>query len=301
MRDGRAVTVVVVTFNSAGVLGPFLDALPSAMASVERWELILVDNASSDSTLGIARSHPTAARIVALDENRGYAAGLNAGVRTAPDADAYLFVNPDVRLGPRAAVRLLTALDEPQVGIAVPRLHDAEGRLSWSLHREPTIRRALGEALVGGGRAGRSARWGEVITTPESYEATQIVDWASGAVMMVAADCLRQVGPWDESFFLYSEETEFCLRARDAGWRVMYRSDAPSVHLGGESGDSAFLRSILTVNRVELYRRRHGRVRTTAFHCAVITNEALRAMGSRAASRAALLALIRPSRRYQVS
>ncbi len=112
--------------------------------------------------------------------------------------------------------------------------------------------------------------------------------------MLVSRRCLEQVGPWDETFFLYSEETEFALRARDAGFALRYVPDAVATHLGGERHTSSQLWALLTVNRVRLYARRHGPIRTAAFWSAVTLNEALRALAGRGVHRAALRALLRP-------
>ena len=154
---------------------------------------------------------------------------------------------------------------------------DGDGAVLRSLRREPTVLRAVGEAVVGGERAGRYRHWGEVVSDPDSYTHAKEADWATGAAMLVSRECLAAVGPWDESFFLYSEEVDFALRARDRGFRLRYEPAAGAVHLGGESGIDPALWALLTRNRIRLYRARHGRVRTAAFTGAVVLNEAVRA------------------------
>jgi len=112
--------------------------------------------------------------------------------------------------------------------------------------------------------------------------------------MALSRTCVDQVGPWDESFWLYSEETDYCLRARDAGYRTRYVSDAYAVHLESDSHSDAHLWSTLTVNRVRFYRRRHGRFSSACFQGAVMMNEAVRGLAGRGASRTALAALVKP-------
>ena len=109
--------------------------------------------------------------------------------------------------------------------------------------------------------------------------------------MLMHRRCIERVGSWDESYFLYSEETDYCLRARDAGLSVQYCPESHATHLGGESGTSPELWAVLTCNRVRFYRSRHGAVRSAAFRAAVMLNEAIRALGGRATNRAALRAL----------
>lgn len=126
------------------------------------------------------------------------------------------------------------------------------------------------------------------------YRRPTRADWATGALMALSADCLAACGAWDESFFLYSEETEYCLRARDHGYATQLEPTAEAVHLGGDSQVSPRLWTLLTLNRVRLYGRRHGAVATACFRGAVFLREASRAALGRKASRAAAAALLRP-------
>ena len=103
---GRAaIDVVVVTFNSAGVIAGLLDSLPTGMSGLD-WRLIVVDNGSRDSTLELVRRHPTVAEIVELPVNGGFAAGVNRGLVETDRDRAVLILNPDVRLAARCARRL---------------------------------------------------------------------------------------------------------------------------------------------------------------------------------------------------
>ncbi len=291
--DRPRVALVVVTYNSRDLIDGFLQALPAAVEDLDV-ELVAVDNASGDGSADAVHAAAPDATVVRLGANRGYAAGLNAGIRAAADPDAVLVLNPDIRLGPGSVRRLLTAAGEPGAGIAVPRMTDPSGALVPSLRRDPSVRRALGEALLGGRRAGRFEGWGEMVTDPSAYIYPVRADWAVGAAMLVTRDCLDAVGAWDESLFLYSEETDYCIRARENGFDVRYEPGAEAVHIGGDAHVSPRLWALLTVNRVRLYRRRHGPVRSLAFRVAVMINEALRALAGRQVSRAALAALVTP-------
>lgn len=286
------VAVIVVTYNSERLLPDFLSSLDEAMQDIARWQLVIVDNASADASVATARQLAPDAHVLALACNRGYAAGLNAGLRAVPDADSYLFLNPDARLRRGCAHALVRCLATAGTGIAVPRLHDEHGRMLPSLRREPTLARAAGEAVLGGRRAGAHPRLGELITDAAAYEQTRVVDWATGAVMLVSAACLAAVGQWDESFFLYSEETDFALRARDAGFATRYCPGGAALHIGGEVHASPRLYAILTLNRLRLFRRRHQRGEAVLYWCCLAVNELARC-GDRV-HRRALRALLRP-------
>jgi N-acetylglucosaminyl-diphospho-decaprenol L-rhamnosyltransferase len=297
MTAGRPkVAVVVVTWNSAEPLAGLLASLDAGLEGVAH-QLVVVDNDSADDTVAVARRLVPDCRIVQTGRNAGYAAGINAGLAVAEPYDAVLVLNPDVRLSPGCVAALHRELGDG-VGIAVPLIRHDDGTIARSLRREPTIGRALGDALLGA-RAGRVAWLGETVLDDAEYHRPTVCDWATGAVMLISAECAAACGPWDESFFLYSEETEFALRARDRGLRTRFVPGAEVVHSGGESRVSPRLWSLLTVNRVRLYRKRHSAPATAVFWSAVLLREGSRALlGQRRSRRAvaALLGLSRPGR-----
>jgi N-acetylglucosaminyl-diphospho-decaprenol L-rhamnosyltransferase len=284
------VTVSVVTFNSADVLPGLLSSLPSGLDGLS-WRLVVADNDSVDDTVAVVGQLMPDATIVRMGCNAGYAAGVNAAIAAGGEAAAFLVLNPDVRLGQGSVRRLLSALDEPGVGIAVPRLSGAQGQLIPSLRREPSLLRALADATVGAERAGRWGTLGEVITNPADYLRPRTADWAEGSTQLVGASCLRACGPWDESYFLYSEETDFHLRARDAGFALRFVPDATAEHLEGDSAASPRLWALLTANRVMLFGRRHGVAATWAYRAILMLREGSRSLLGRATSRAAFRVL----------
>lgn len=292
-----SVAVVVVTFRSAPLLPDLFRSLPAAMAGIPDYEVVIVDNASGDDTLAVARECAPGARVVALDANRGYAAGVNAGIKAAGAHDAVLILNPDIRLHPGSGPALLRTLQQPAVGIAVPRIVGEDNQLQHSLHRRPSVLRAWAEALIGGKLAGRIPLLGETIVDSASYQRPTRAAWASGAAMMVSTVCSRAVGDWNEAYFLYSEETDFCLRAGDAGFRTQLAPAAEVVHIGGEMSSSPRLWAMQAWNRVRLYRSRHGAMATAAFRAGVVANEALRAVLGRRIHRAGLASVLSPGAR----
>jgi len=255
----------------------------------------VADNGSSDGSVPLVRDRAPAATVVLMGRNAGYAAGINAAVRAAPPHAEVLVLNPDVRLMPGCVAELRTAM-QPGVGIAVPRLLDGAAQPVNSLRREPTVLRAWADALIGARRAGRYRSLGETVTDRKVYERPATADWATGAVLLIGAECWDRCAPWDESFFLYSEETDFALRARDAGFVTRYAPSAQAMHLGGGSATSPRLWPLLTLNRVRLFSRRNGRIRTLAYWAALVAREASRSLLGKEASRAAVRALLSPRR-----
>ena len=295
VSNAPTVTLVVVTYNSAPLLRDFFAALPAANAGVDEVAVVVADNASSDDTLDVVRRHAPEATVVSLGANKGYSAGINAALEAVPPSRAAYVLNPDIRLGAGSVRTLLDGLDQPRTGITVPRLYDEQGNTAPSLRREPSPLRALAAAVIGGERAGRAGKLGELVYDPARYEVPGVYDWATGAAMMISRRCMDAIGPWDESFFLYSEETEYALRARDAGFLLRYVPEATAVHIGGECHTNPDLWALSNLNRVRLYARRHGRTSTLAFRGALVLNEGIRsASGDRRPHRAAFRALLRP-------
>jgi N-acetylglucosaminyl-diphospho-decaprenol L-rhamnosyltransferase len=290
-----SVALIVVTYNSAELLPDFFAALPAALDGVDGYEVIVADNASADATLAVARECWPEATIVARDTNGGYSAGINSGLAAMEPGSHALILNDDIRLGP-GSVRLLVDALGDGVGITVPRLVDGEGRLLHNLRREPSIGRALGEALLGR-HAGRWSATGEIVGDPAEYERSRTADWASGCAWLISAECLAEVGPWDESLFLYAEDTEYALRARDHGFTLLFVPEAHAVHLVGPSHRNPRLWAMSVWNRYRLYRRRHGAVPSFFFRTSLALGEALRALAGRKVHRAGLAALLFASAR----
>ncbi len=288
------VVVVVVTYNSAALVADLAASLRVGMDGIP-WRLVVVDNASSDGTVAAVRDALPDAEVVTMARNVGYAAGINAGAAQMGTGRALLVLNPDVRVSPGCVPALLAALDDPGVGVAVPRLLDGNGILVPSMRREPTLLRALADAVLGAERAGRIATLGEVVTDADEYERAQPTDWAEGSTQLISGECWRRCGPWDESFFLYSEETDFYLRVRDHGFTSRYVPTAMAVHLGGESTTSPRLWSMLVANRVKLFADRNGPVSSAAYWVALLVREGSRAALGRRTSRRAVRTLLSPT------
>lgn len=287
------VVVVCVTYNSARVIGDLLAALPLALDAVPRCRVVLTDNASTDGTTDMVRHLAPWVEVLPAGYNAGYAGGINLALRRHPPRRAVYVLNPDTVPSPGSVATLLRAVEEnPSVGVAIPRILGHDDRLQLSLRREPTICRALGEAVLGGRRAARFPLLGETVADASRYRDGAGADWATGAALLISRSAIDAAGEWDERFFLYSEETDYCLRLRDAGFELRLVESAEVVHRGGDQTTSAPLWALATVNRTRLYRKRHGRARSTVYWAAVLVNEAARAAAGRPLHRTAVKALL---------
>jgi N-acetylglucosaminyl-diphospho-decaprenol L-rhamnosyltransferase len=259
--------IIIVSYNSARHIDRLLDSLPAATCGL-RTRCLVVDNNSHDGTSSIVRSRDHVLTVEA-DRNLGYAGAINLGRSLAGPCSSLLILNPDLVLGPGAVVQLHRALDQG-VGVTVPTLLNDDGSLYRSLRREPSLTRALGEALFGSRWPGRPGWLSETIRDPVAYQYPRDVAWAGGAALLVSAPCDEVVGDWDDGrFFLYSEDTDFAARVRRRGYRVRYVPAAQARHVGGGSGRSAALGALMAVNRIRYYDKYHRRPATWLFWAAV--------------------------------
>lgn len=282
------VAAVVVTYNSADHIGALLDSVAPAMGDLA-YSVAVVDNGSSDATLDILEARGDC--IVVRSANVGYAGGMNRGVRASPRAGSILILNPDATLDEGSIPVLLATLRRPGVGIVAPRTREADGSLSPTLRRGPTMARVGGLSFTG------RPMFAERIEDPDEYLTEHEVDWAVGAVLLVDRACYDRLGGLDESYFLYSEETDFSLRAKDAGWATVYTPAAGAMHVGGGSGESATTHTMKQLNRIRLYRRRRGTGRASIYFAATVLLEVRRALMGHDKSWPTVRALLRPSER----
>ena len=281
--------IVVVTFNSEEVIGDCLQSLADETRALDA-EVVVVDNGSADSTCAVVASARPHVRILRSSGNLGYAGALNLALQEIPGNCAVVVSNADIRICPGTLTALLTASTSPSVGMVVPRIVDGAGKTQASLRRTPTAARAWSDALLGG-----SLGRGEVIAVDARYGTAHDCDWATGAFALITPAGRRAVPYWDESYFLYSEETEAMLRMGRMGLRIRYEPRAIVCHTGGQMEVDPRLWRLQVRNRIAWFRRHHGPARSMLFQSALVTNEAIRAPRNRV-HRAGLMAALAPGR-----
>ncbi len=224
MTDASA---VVVTYNALPWLEQCLD-------SVRGVETVVVDHGSSDATVAFVHERFPDVLIVE-EENRGLAFGWNTGV--ARTTGRYvLLLNSDAWLHEGALAALVAFADEhPDAAVVGPRLRNLDGTLQRSVRGFPTLWRLATEYLFLRKLAPRSRLLNAFYASGFAHDETREADFLMGAVLLVRRDAIDEVGPADDSFFLFSEETDWCFRFREAGWKVVFFPGAEATHVSGAS------------------------------------------------------------------
>jgi GT2 family glycosyltransferase len=255
---GSFVSAVIVHYKTPD------DTLAAARAVEETApaaEIVVVDNASGDRVAEELERRIPGARLIREPVNRGYGAACNRGARGS-SRPFLLFLNSDAQVRPGAVARLEEALEgDPLAAAAGPRLLDSAMRPQSSIRLLPTPWRIFcessGLAFLAGGR---EPFGGHTATRQDHGPGLRLavaVEALMGAALLVRRSDFEAVGGFDESFFLYAEETDLMRRFRDAGRRVLFVPEAEVVHAGGRSGGDRLFGQ-LHASLIRYVRKHHG-------------------------------------------
>jgi GT2 family glycosyltransferase len=270
------ISVVIVSFNTRELLHGCLDSLRACALPLH---VVVVDNASRDGSAAMVRERFPNVALVALDENSGFAAGTNAGLRRVMSSgrlisselktqnsklDYLLLLNPDTVVHPGAIEALAAFLDaHPRVGAVGPRLLNTDGTVQPAAFRFPTLSMTAldlfppGEVLPG--RLYNSWWHGRYPQEPTAC-APFPIDHPLGACILARRDVIEQVGMLDEQFFMYAEEVDWCYRVRQAGWAIWQEPRACVTHVGG-AATSQFrsrMQIALYASRLRFFRKHYS-------------------------------------------
>lgn len=253
-------SIIIVNWNTKDLLADCLESLIGIQQSVR--EVIVVDNASMDGSAGMVYAHFPWVTLIESPDNLGFAAGNNLALHHAT-GKYVLLLNPDTVVTEGAIERLWQALAaQSKAGIAGAQLLNADGSLQRSIgvfpslwSELPLINRCLGPV-----------RGDAQVSTPDGDLTVQSVDWVSGACLMIKREVVEDIGLLDESFWLYTEETDWCYRARAAGWDVLLVPQAQVYHLARAASGQRYVFTMLHFHqsRVRFVHKYYGPIYASA-------------------------------------
>jgi N-acetylglucosaminyl-diphospho-decaprenol L-rhamnosyltransferase len=237
----RKVLVIIVNYRSAELTLRALWSLAGERGDPSfELTVFVVENASGEEAelqRGIEAHYGDFARLILSPINGGFGAGNNLGLKTAFDLgivpDYVHMLNPDTEVKPGAIGSLVRFMDaHPNAGISSGSFEHQDGS-PWPIaFRFPSI----ASELETGFRFRLVSRFlGKRAVARTMGEEPELIDWCSGASMMVRREVLESVGGFDERFFLYFEEVDLCMRIKEAGWEIWYVPESRVMHVRGQS------------------------------------------------------------------
>ncbi len=262
MNSGAALdlSVCIVSWNTRSDLRAALAAV-YACEGEAAFEVIVVDNASTDGSPQMVRRDFPRVQLIENRVNRGFAAGNNQALRRARGR-CCLLLNSDAVVHGGAFAAVVRFMDaHPEAGAVGLRVHNPDGTLQYSCRRFPRLATGLFRK-VPLGRLIPDNRWNrEYLMSDWRHDEVREVDWVSGAAMCLRAQALARVGLFDEGYFMYCEDVDWCYRARRAGWKTYYLPAAVVTHAIGRSTDLRPLRMVREFHRsmYRFYRKHYAR------------------------------------------
>ncbi len=208
-------------------------------------DVVVVDNASSDASAEMVKTEFPDVRLIEAGANLGFSGGNNLSYADL-DAPYSLLLNSDATLRPGSLSTLLRFADaNPQAGIIGPKVLNPDGSLQYSCRRWPTFAAGVFRNVYLGKLFPGNRPASDYLMQDFDHAHTRDVDWVSGCALLIRRDCLEKIGPLDDkTFFMYCEDMDWCLRAHQADFRVVYYPDSQVTHAIGRSSDKAADRMI---------------------------------------------------------
>jgi GT2 family glycosyltransferase len=232
-------SICIVTLNACQYLRDCLESLAAHPTSLPT-KIIVVDNASSDGTQAMLAQDYPHITLIQNEKNEGFARPANQAMRCA-SGRYFLLLNPDTLVLEGALDRLVAFMEEhPQAGIVGPKVLNRDGSLQMACRRGLPRPWAMVSYFLRLYRLfPRSKLFGGYLLNYLDKDETHLVDGVSGSCMLIRQTAAEQIGYFDERFFAYQEDADFCFQAQRLGWQIYYHPRAQIIHYGGQGGSRA--------------------------------------------------------------
>ena len=252
-------SIIIVNWNVRDLLDRCLASIYAADIDADSLEIIVVDSASDDGSIKMVGDKYPAVKLMSEADNIGFTRGNNIGLEQA-QGEYLLLLNPDTEVSRDGIGTLIDFMQaNPKLGIAGPKTLNSDGSHQSTRRRFPTLMTGIFESSW-------LSAW-----APETVERNYRMldtcdddiieaDWVQGSALMLRRALYRDIGGLDEGFTMYSEELDFCRRAKTAGWLVYYHGGATVTHHGGKSSEQiAALKQIhFHTSKLRYFRKHHG-------------------------------------------
>ncbi len=250
-------SIIIVSWNVRDYLADCIESILKNCRLLQ-YEIIIVDNAGTDGTVDFIKEKYPQIALISNTKNMGFAYANNQGVRRAKGKYLF-FLNPDTIIKPDAVEKMLAFLEQNKdVGAVGPRLLNKDLTLQHSVRTFPAFRGALYRHTIlryFGLFKNHHETW-----RMKDFKGDRLtdVDQIMGAAILTGKDLVLEIGGFDERFFMYYEEADFCYRIKKAGYRIVFFPDASIIHLGGKStGQISFRKKFMAIRSLLMFFSKH--------------------------------------------
>jgi N-acetylglucosaminyl-diphospho-decaprenol L-rhamnosyltransferase len=259
-------SIIIISYNVEALLAACLDSILASPVAINvpdgnkpTIEIIVIDSASRDNSVAMIREHYPQVKLFAYDENIGFVKGNNIGFEAAQGH--YLFMlNPDTEVLGDAIPQMIAYLDaNPAVGIVGSHTLNTDGSHQSTRRRFPTKALAFFESTWLQPFAPK-AMLDNFMVVDKPNDGIYEVDWVQGSALMARREIFEQIGGLDTGFVMYSEELDWCKRAKDAGWKIIYMGTVYIKHHLGQSSEQvgAHKHIWFQQSKIRYFRKHHG-------------------------------------------
>jgi N-acetylglucosaminyl-diphospho-decaprenol L-rhamnosyltransferase len=268
-------SIIIVSWHVRDLLRTCLASLQAGSGVTT--EVIVIDNASADGSAEMVAHEYPAVHLIRNPDNRGFTQANNQGLALCRGRYV-LFLNPDTQVVGDALRTMVSYMDaHPETGALGPQLRFGDGTPQSSRRRFPTFAVALFESspVAWHWPNNRWARWYHLAEQPD--DCVQTVDWVVGAALLARRAVLDQIGGFDEGYFMYSEELDWCRRAVANGWQIVYLPTALIIHHEGKSSEQAVAARHIhfQTSKVRYFRKFHGPLPATILRLLILATFAM--------------------------
>ncbi len=252
-------SIIIVNWNAQDLLEKCLRCVQATTRRVS-YEIIVVDNASSDDSAAMVRRDFPDVVLIENRQNVGFAGANNQGMQVA-QGRYWLLLNSDAFVEENTLDAMVAFMDaHPEAGMSACKLLYEDRRLQPSCYAFPTLKTEFYTALQLDKLFPKSPEFGGFLMTFWDFNDVRAVDAVMGAFMLVRREAVAQAGMMDDSYFMYSEEVDWCYRFKKAGWKILYNPAVQAVHLWGGSSKQVRVEMFLQLHRskIEFFRKNYG-------------------------------------------
>jgi len=263
-------SIIIVNWNTRSIVCDCLRSIYEQCGEIEL-EVIVIDNASTDGSVEMVKKDFPQVTLIENPQNRGFAAANNQGIAISKGRYVLLLNSDTVVLDNAIAKTAAFADSHPKAAIVGCRVLNPDQTLQPTCFMFPSILNMLLSSTYLYKLFPKSKFFGRERMTWWDRNEIREVDVVTGCFMLIRQKAIQQVGTMDEQFFMYGEETDWCYRFKQAGWKIMFTPACEIIHLGGQSSRQQRSKMMLQLRgSILLFIKKHNSFLTYALACLLV-------------------------------